>query len=79
MRVPLREAFVLATAVGLASCGGGDLVLPGDVGPPADLVVVSGDDQSAAPGSQLADPLLVRVVDAQGLGVPDAPVSWVID
>jgi hypothetical protein len=60
-----------------AGCGGGDLVLPGDAGPPADLRLVSGDDQSAAAGAELPDPLRVRLVDEQGVGV-SGTVSWVV-
>jgi hypothetical protein len=42
------------------------------------LLRVSGDRQTGAPGAQLSDPLVVRLVDAQGNGVPDHPVSWVV-
>jgi hypothetical protein len=60
----------------LLSCGGGDLTLPGGSSPPTDLVLVSGDDQSARPGDDLPAPLVVKVVDAQGNPVADAAVSW---
>jgi Bacterial Ig-like domain (group 1) len=60
----------------LLSCGGGDLTLPGGTSPPTGLVVVSGDEQSAKPGDDLPDPLVVKVVDAQGNPVANAPVSW---
>jgi hypothetical protein len=60
----------------LLSCGGGDLTLPGGTSPPTNLVVVSGDEQSAQPGDDLPDPLVVKVVDAQGNPVANAPVSW---
>jgi adhesin/invasin len=43
-----------------------------------ELVRVSGNDQSAGPGAELPDPLIVRLVDGQGNGVPGRPVSWVI-
>jgi hypothetical protein len=71
--------FIVCLALGLVAgaCGGGDLVLPGEAGPPADLRLVSGDDQSAAAGAELPDPLQVRLVDEQGLGVPGT-VSWVV-
>ena len=42
------------------------------------LVRVSGNDQSARPGAELPDPLVVRLVDSQGNGVPGRPVSWVV-
>ena len=65
------SAFLL-----LLSCGGGDLTLPGGTSPPTGLVVVSGDEQSAKPGDDLPDPLVVKVVDALGNPVANAPVSW---
>lgn len=42
------------------------------------LVKVSGDNQSAAPGAELSNPLVVRLVDEAGNGVPNRPVSWVV-
>ena len=42
------------------------------------LVRVSGDDQSGAPGQELGQPLVVRLVDKDGNGVPGRAVSWVI-
>jgi hypothetical protein len=54
-----------------AACGAGDLVLPQEQ-PPAGIVVVDGDDQAGAVGTELADPLVVRVVDAE-----DRPVQGV--
>lgn len=43
---------------------------------PAGIEVVSGDGQVAAPGSELADPLVVRVADQGGTGVPQIPLAW---
>jgi hypothetical protein len=60
----------------LLSCGGGDLTLPGGTNPPTDVLLVSGDDQSAQPGDDLAEPLVVKVVDAEGNPVSNAAVSW---
>jgi Big-like domain-containing protein len=42
------------------------------------LVRVSGDNQSAEPGAELAEPLVVRLVDRDGNGVPNRPVTWVV-
>jgi hypothetical protein len=42
------------------------------------LVLVSGNNQSGSPGQELDDPLVVRLVDAEGNGVPDRAVSWVV-
>ncbi len=46
------------------------------VGPPAVLSRVSGDGQTGVAGSELAEPLVVRVADAWGNPVPDVPVSF---
>jgi hypothetical protein len=42
------------------------------------LVLVSGNRQSAAPGRELPEPLVVRIVDREGNGVPGRAVSWVV-
>jgi len=41
-------------------------------------VRVSGNNQSAPPGTELPDPLIVRLVDGEGNGIPNRPVSWVV-
>jgi hypothetical protein len=41
------------------------------------LELTSGDEQDAAPDAQLADPLVVRLVDEAGDGVPGQAVAWV--
>ena len=76
--VSRSAASAAAFLLGVTGCGSGDLTLPGDVGPPAALELVSGDDQSAAAGAILADPLKVRLVDAQGNGVPEGAVTWIV-
>jgi len=60
------------------ACGGGDLTLPAQPGPPADLLRVSGDSQSARVGNEVPGPLVVRLVDEQGIAVRNAAVSWVV-
>ena len=42
------------------------------------LVVVSGNGQTATVGSELSADLVVRLVDAEGNGVPATAVSWVV-
>ena len=42
------------------------------------LVRVSGNEQSAAVGTELPDPLVVRLVDDAGNGVPNRAVSWIV-
>ena len=44
--------------------------------PGAALAIVSGNDQPAKAGQQLAEPFVVRVTDGQGIGVPNVPVYW---
>jgi hypothetical protein len=44
----------------------------------ARLVLVSGNNQSGSPGQELARPLVVRLEDEAGNGVPNRAVSWVV-
>jgi hypothetical protein len=72
--------FVRALAASLflisgAACGGGDLVLP-QAQPPADIVVVDGNEQAGTVGTELAKSLLARVVDAEDRAVPDVRVAF---
>jgi hypothetical protein len=60
------------------ACRGGDLTLPGEAGPPADLLLVSGNSQSARAGDEVPVPLVVRLVDEQGSAVHNAAISWVV-
>jgi hypothetical protein len=43
---------------------------------PAELVKVSGDEQTGTVGEPLPEPLVVQVRDAHGNGVPGAEVRW---
>lgn len=64
----MRFARALAACLSLisgAACGAGDLVLPEDQSP-AEIVMVDGDEQAGAVGTELAGPLVVRVLDLQG-------------
>jgi hypothetical protein len=45
---------------------------------PTSLVLVSGNNQTGAVGAQLADSLVVRLVDDNGNGVGGKAISWVI-
>ena len=60
-RGPLAIPPVTITAAALA-------------GPPARIVVARGDAQRGRAGAALAKPIVVRVLDAAGNGVPDAAV-----
>ena len=78
----LRSKFASRLAVvslvpALFACGGGDLVLPDD-GQPTAIEVVEGNGQSAGVGAQLAAPLVVRVLDAEGRPVPSQSVAFVV-
>lgn len=48
----------------------------GSAGPPASVLKVSGDGQSGAVGTVLAESLVVRVLDGNGVGVPGVAVQW---
>jgi hypothetical protein len=50
----------------------------GTPGSAARLVLVSGNDQSAEPGAELPEPLVVRLVDEEGNGIRDQAVTWII-
>ncbi len=70
----------LATSVLLlAACGGGDggPATP-TVGPPAAIVAVSGDGQTAGAGAQVASPIVVKITDSKGLAVNGATVTFTI-
>ncbi|HEX6408483.1 MAG TPA: Ig-like domain-containing protein [Gemmatimonadales bacterium] len=47
-------------------------------GGPRRLILVSGNNQSAAPKQELSQPLVVRLEDANGNGVSQRAVTWVI-
>jgi predicted small lipoprotein YifL len=70
-RSAVPGAFALAAVMALAACG--------DQGPstprPATIEVVS-DQQQGAPGTALSQPLVVRVLDAQGGVVVGADVAF---
>ena len=47
-------------------------------GGPTTVELVSGNNQSAAPSNELPSPLVVRLLDNAGNGVPNRAVSWVV-
>lgn len=63
-----------AALVLLPGCGGSSE----SFGPAASLSVVSGDHQEAQVGTELPDPIVVRVTDADGRPVPNQIVNFVI-
>jgi Tol biopolymer transport system component len=46
---------------------------------PANIAIVSGDQQQGRAGRELAEPFVVRVTDAQGAPIPGAAVTWSVD
>jgi hypothetical protein len=72
--------FIPALAASLfglsgAACGGGDLSLPEEQFPTS-ITALAGTGQSGLPGSELPDPLVVRVEDSEGLPVPGVRVAF---
>ena len=67
----------LATSEGLA---GSPAVFTHTVtaGNPSGVLIVSGNAQTATPGTTLPDPLVVEVVDGDGNAVVGAAVTWVV-
>jgi hypothetical protein len=68
----LLPLFLLTT---LAGCGGGDLTLPAD-GSPASLRAMSGSGQQGTVGTQLPEPLVVRLTDGAARPVPRVAVDF---
>ena len=66
-------AIIVVTSVAAAGCRSD---APTAAGPPVTLQRVSGDGQSAKPGTSLDRPLVARLVDADGRPVRRAEVHW---
>ena len=79
--VPRRQAFLALGWIGvvglMAACGDSDPQAPGG-GDPATLAIVSGNNQTGAPGAALGSALTVRVTDAGGASVSGATVQWAV-
>ena len=71
----MRAAVALPLLTVLAACGAGDLTLPGP-GDPANLSIVAGDGQQAQPGELVPDPLVVELLDVNGLPVAGRVVAF---
>ena len=71
------EQTATATAAGLT---GSPLQFTHTAGPgtAASLVLISGSGQSGPPGEALSAPLVVRIVDGAGNGIPGQPVTWIV-
>jgi hypothetical protein len=82
-----QASWVLGTSVGTQSAEASSSDLQGspvtfhataDAGSADKLVRVSGDKQTGRPLQELNAPVVVRLVDRNGNGVPGRAVSWVI-
>ncbi|HYM75909.1 MAG TPA: hypothetical protein VE377_08015 [Candidatus Dormibacteraeota bacterium] len=76
------SVVVVLAAISFAiSCGGssGGSTTPPGRGVAAQIVVISGDQQSGVPGETLPAPLDVQVIDSFGLAVPNVTVSFAIN
>ena len=78
MMIRLRQFRIWAAAGLLAvsslRCDNGNI----DPTLATDIEIVSGDDQSGVVGQPLANPLVVRVTDENGNGVPGESVQWAV-
>ena len=74
----LIGGFGIVVAAALVSCGGDDLVLPGETGP-AEIAVVTGNNQRGPAGEPLQDSLVVRVRDRRGQALPNARVAFTLE
>ena len=70
--------FGTVVAAALLSCGGDDLVLPGETSP-AEIVVFNGNNQSGPAGEGLRDSLVVQVRDRRGQALPNARVAFKLE
>ena len=74
MQVPTWSVLLLFS-IPPAACGGGDLTLPGP-GQPAALRIVAGDGQRGPLREALTDPLVVQLVDTEGLPIEGRAVVF---
>lgn len=77
MSQPRVAGIALLAVTFLSACGEGPLVDPLEL-TPASVTVVGGNNQTGTVGQALPQRLHVRVLDAQGRGIPDEPVSFAV-
>lgn len=75
MRTRYAALWVMAALLPAAACGDST---GSRNGPPARLDVVGGNTQTAAVGTQLPQPLVVKVTDASGHVLKGQVVNWVV-
>lgn len=66
--------FPVCAAILLASCDTGSPTGPRIVS----LTQVSGNEQAAPVGATVADPVVVRAVDQNGVPIPGVPLEWTV-
>jgi filamin/ABP280 repeat protein len=69
--------LLLAVQLGLAGCGGSDLLLP-SAGQPSKITVVSGNGQTGTVGQPLGQPIVVAVTDPENRPVEGIEVAFVL-
>ena len=69
--------LLLAVQLGLAGCGGSDLLLP-SAGQPAKITVASGNGQTGTVGQPLEKPIVVTVTDPENRPVEGVEVVFVL-
>lgn len=77
--VSAGPAQVSATATGISGASvtfNATVTGGGGPGAPDTVVIISGDGQTAAAGTQLPQPLVVEVRDQSGIPVPNVSVDW---
>jgi hypothetical protein len=67
------KPFIAVLAMGIAACGGEDLLLPSE-GEPASIVLLQGDGQTGRVGEMLPQPIILQVADGTGRPVAGATV-----
>src|SRR5262245_44947405 len=67
---------VILAALPFLSCSKDSPTAATRAGPPAQLNIVGGEGQSGTVGEQLSNPLIVKVVDANGLAVKGQAVNF---
>jgi adhesin/invasin len=70
--------LIALLAMGLAACGGEDLVLPSE-GEPASIALLQGDGQTGRVGEMLPQPIILQVSDGTGRPVAGATVVVELD
>lgn len=70
------RSICIGAVAGAAACKEGGTTKPPTVGPPSQIVVVSGSPQTAFANLELANPIVVSIQDANGMGVAGQSVNF---